>query len=97
MCSFACTGADNVSTTDRILDAILRFLRSDFAIQQAVFVMLVSIIVIRLALGYFPPRRTKWSVLLIALGLLQLCIKRFTNFEMSQESSEPLTVGVWFG
>lgn len=49
-------------------------LRGQEAIVVATWVIFVSIIIIRLAMGYFPSR-TKWFGLFGLLGLLRLWLK----------------------
>lgn len=66
----------------QITDPTLSFLRSDFAIEQAALVIFVSIAVIRIARGHFPPH-TKWFALAAFLGVLQLWLRR------NQRNSEP--------
>ena len=54
---------------------MLSFLFSDFALEQASYVIFVSIVVIRIRLGYFPTY-TNWSAVTGLIGLLLLWLRR---------------------
>lgn len=58
-----------------MLSVLLAFIRSDFALQQAAYVIFVWIVGIRVRLGYFPTY-TIWMVLSGSSALLQLWLRQ---------------------
>lgn len=63
-----------MSIHSQIAASVLSFIRSTYAVEQATYVIFVSILIIRVRIGYFPTY-TKWSALIGLWGLLQLWLR----------------------
>lgn len=67
------------------VSSVLDFIRDDQTIAASIYVILVSIVTIRVRTGYFPIR-TKWFALFGLLGFLNLFLKQALRRQVKQPS-----------